>query len=119
KGLSEFAARELRTRGIAVRTDTTVKEITERDATLSDGERIPARTVVWTAGVKPSPAVGKLGLPLERGGRVMVDRTMRVDGYEHVWAIGDCAAVPDPARQGQACHPTAHNAIRQGRLVAR
>ena len=119
KGLSEFAARELRTRGIAVRTDTTVKEITERDATLSDGERIPARTVVWTAGVKPSPAVSRLGLPLDRGGRVIVDRTMRVDGHEHVWAIGDCAAVPDPARQGQACPPTAQHAIRQGRLVAR
>jgi NADH dehydrogenase len=119
KGLSEFAARELRTRGISVRTETTVKEITERDATLSDGERIPARTVVWTAGVKPSPAVGKLGLLLDRSGRVMVDSAMRVDGYEHVWAIGDCAAVPDPARQGQACPPTAQHAIRQGRLVAR
>ncbi len=119
KGLSEFAARELRARGIEVRTETTVKEITERDATLSDGERIPARTVVWTAGVKPSPAVGKLGLPSDRDGRVMVDRTMRVDGYEHVWAIGDCAAVPDPARKGQLCPPTAQHAIRQGRLVAR
>jgi NADH dehydrogenase len=119
KGLSEFAARELRTRGISVRTETTVKEITERDATLSDGERIPARTVVWTAGVKPSPAVGKLGLLLDRSGRVMVDRTMRVEGFQHVWAIGDCAAVPDPARQGQACPPTAQHAIRQGRLVAR
>jgi NADH:ubiquinone reductase (H+-translocating) len=119
KGLSEFAARELRARGIAVRTKTTVKEISERDVTLSDGERIPARTVVWTAGVKPSPAVSRLGLPLDRGGRVMVDRTMRVDGHEHVWAIGDCAAVPDPARQGQACPPTAQHAIRQGRLVAR
>jgi NADH dehydrogenase len=118
KGLSEFAARELRARGIAVRTETTVKEITERDATLSDGERIPARTVVWTAGVAPSPAVSRLGLPLDRGGRVMVDRTMRVDGHEHVWAIGDCAAVPDPARQGQPCPPTAQHAIRQGRLVA-
>jgi NADH dehydrogenase len=119
KGLSEFAARELRARGIAVRTKTTVKEISERDVTLSDGERIPARTVVWTAGVKPSPAVGKLGLLLDRGGRVIVDPTLRVDGYEHVWAIGDCAAVPDPARQGQACPPTAQHAIRQGRLVAR
>ena len=66
--------------GIEIRTETTVKEITERDVTLSDGERIPARTVVWTAGVKPSPAVGKLGLPLDRGGRVVVDRTMRVEG---------------------------------------
>ena len=119
RGLSEFAARELRARGIEVRTETTIKEITERDATLSDGERIPARTVVWTAGVKPSPAVEKLGLPSDRSGRVTVDRTMRVEGLEHVWAIGDCAAVPDPARKGQPCPPTAQHAIRQGRLVAR
>jgi NADH dehydrogenase len=102
-----------------VLTETSVKEITECDVTLSGGERIPARTVVWTAGVKPSPAVGRLGLPLDRGGRVMVDRTMRVEGFQHVWAIGDCAAVPDPARQGQPCPPTAQHAIRQGRLVAR
>jgi NADH dehydrogenase len=119
KGLSEFAARELRARGIEICTETTVKEITERDATLSDGRRIPARTVVWTAGVKPSPAVGRLGLPTDPGGRVTVDRTMRVEGYEHVWAIGDCAAVPDPARHGAPCPPTAQHAIRQGRLVAR
>jgi NADH dehydrogenase len=117
-GLSEFAARELRARGIEVRTETTISEITERDATLSDGERIAARTVVWTAGVKPSPAVGRLGLPSDQGGRVVVDRAMRVEGCEHVWAIGDCAAVPDPARQGQPCPPTAQHAIRQGRLVA-
>ncbi len=118
-GLSEFASRELRARGIEVRTQTTIKEMTERDVTLSGGERIVARTVVWTAGVKPSPAVGKLGLPTDQGGRVIVDRTMRVDGHEHVWAIGDCAAVPDPARSGQPCPPTAQHAIRQGRLVAR
>jgi NADH dehydrogenase len=119
RGLSEFAARELRARGIEIRTETSTKEITDHDVTLSDGERIFARTVVWTAGVKPSPAVGKLGLPSDRGGRVVVDRTMRVEGFQHVWAIGDCAAVPDPARPGQACPPTAQHAIRQGRLVAR
>jgi NADH:ubiquinone reductase (H+-translocating) len=49
---------------------------------------------------------------------VIVDRTMRVEGHEHVWAIGDCASVPDPARKGQPCPPTAQHAIRQGRLVA-
>jgi len=119
RGLSEFAARELRARGIEVRTGTTVKEITRCDATLSGGARIPARTVVWTAGVKPSPAVARLGLPSDQSGRVVVDDTMRVEGHERIWAIGDCAAVPDPARQGQPCPPTAQHAIRQGRLVAR
>jgi NADH dehydrogenase len=117
--LSEFAERELRGRGIEVRTDTMLNEVAERSATLSDGEAIPARTVVWTAGVRPSPVVARLSLPLDGAGRILVDRTMRVEGHPGVWAIGDCAAVPDIARSGQACPPTAQHAIRQGRLVAR
>ncbi|HLL91848.1 MAG TPA: NAD(P)/FAD-dependent oxidoreductase [Solirubrobacteraceae bacterium] len=127
--LSQFAERELRGRGIEVRTHTTLVEVSARGATLSAGEEIPARTVVWTAGVKPSPAVARLGLPLDREGRVIVDATMRVHepsahaqadpGAARVWAIGDCAAVPDAYRSGQPCPPTAQHAIRQGRLVAR
>jgi NADH dehydrogenase len=117
--LSEFAERELRRRGIEVRTNTTLHEVRARCATLSDGEPIPARTVVWTAGVRPSPVVARLSLPLDGAGRVVVDRTMRVEGHPGVWAIGDCAAVPDAARPGQPCPPTAQHAIRQGRLVAR
>ena len=117
--LSEFAERELRGRGIEVRTNTTLREVAERCATLSDGEAIPARTVVWTAGVSPSPVVARLNLPLDGAGRVVVDRAMRVEGHLGVWAIGDCAAVPDVARSGQPCPPTAQHAIRQGRLVAR
>ena len=117
--LSEFAERELRGRGIEVRTNTTLREVAVRCATLSDGDAIPARTVVWTAGVRPNPVVARLNLPLDGSGRVVVDRTMRVEGHPGVWAIGDCAAVPDAARPGQPCPPTAQHAIRQGRLVAR
>jgi NADH dehydrogenase len=131
--LSEFAEGELRRRGIEVRTGTTLRELTAHGAELSDGETIPARTVVWTAGVKPSPVVARLGLPLDREGRIVVDRTMRVDpgrlpqppqasgvsGAGAVWAIGDSAAVPDASQQGRPCPPTAQHAIRQGRQVAR
>jgi NADH dehydrogenase len=125
--LSSFAERELRARGIEVRTDTTLHEVSASGATLSAGENIPARTVVWTAGVKPSPAVAALGLPLDHEGRVIVDRTMRVSEHSAnsegagaaVWAIGDCAAIPDASRPGESCPPTAQHAIRQGRLVAR
>jgi NADH dehydrogenase len=129
--LSEFAEGELRLRGIEVRTRTTLREVTRRSAELSDGETVPARTVVWTAGVKPSPVVARLGLPLDPAGRIVVDRTMRVDpsrlppgasgasGSGSVWAIGDSAAVPDPSRGGAPSPPTAQHAIRQGRLVAR
>lgn len=117
--LSQFAARELRRRGIEVRTGTMLAEVSERGAVLSDGARVPARTVVWTAGVRPSPVVARLGLPLDPTGRIVTDRAMRVAGVSSVWAIGDCAAVPDPVQTSRPCPPTAQHAIRQGRLVAR
>lgn len=117
--LSSFAAKELRGRGIDVLTDTTLSRVSASAATLSDGQEIPARTVVWTAGVKPSPVVATLGLPLTPDGRIEADRTLKVPSVDGVWAIGDCAAVPDPARRGAPCPPTAQHAIRQGRLVAR
>jgi NADH:ubiquinone reductase (H+-translocating) len=117
--LAEFATRELRGRGIEIRTSTTLDEVTETSARLSDGEVVPTRTVAWTAGVKPHPVVAELGLPLDRQGRIRTDRTMRVERHDNVWAIGDAAAVPDPAKLEQASPPTAQHAIRQGRRVAR
>ncbi len=129
RSLSEFAERELRGRGIEVRTGSTLRRLSERVLTLADGEEIAARTVVWTAGVKPSPVISMLGLPLDGEGRIVVDATMHVAAnapptsratrVAHIWAIGDCAAVPDASRPGQPCPPTAQHAIRQGRLVAR
>lgn len=117
--LSRFAARELLGRGIEIKTNTTLGSVTAHGVTLSSGERIAARTVIWTAGVRPSPIVASLGLPRDSGGRIPTDRELRVPGWPGVWAIGDCAAVPDPARRGQPCPPTAQHAIRQGRLAAR
>ncbi|HXC45108.1 MAG TPA: NAD(P)/FAD-dependent oxidoreductase [Solirubrobacteraceae bacterium] len=116
--LSSFAARELRARGIEIHTSTTLASLSEHEAVLSSGERIPARTLVWTAGVQPSPAVASLGLPLDESGRILSDRQLRVPAHSGVWAIGDCAAVPDPARPGHPCPPTAQHAIRQGQLAA-
>src|SRR4051794_31552815 len=118
--LAEYASRELRSRGIEIRTQTTLEEVTETTARLSGGDVLPCRTVVWTAGVKPPPVVGRLGVPLTPHGRIVTDRAMRVPGHRNVWAIGDAAAVPDPAQSdGSPCPPTAQHAIRQGRLVAR
>ncbi|MDX6717807.1 MAG: hypothetical protein QOJ63_61, partial [Solirubrobacteraceae bacterium] len=117
--LADFAERELRGRGIEIRTSTTLDRVTEHHAFLSDGEQVPARTLVWTAGVKPQPVVAKLGLPLDERGRIVSDEFLQVPGHDNVWAIGDCAAVPDPARKGLPCPPTAQHAIRQGRIAAR
>ncbi|MGH2854499.1 MAG: NAD(P)/FAD-dependent oxidoreductase [Solirubrobacteraceae bacterium] len=117
--LAAFAERELRGRGIEIRTGTTIAQVSDRTVRLSSGESIGARTVVWTAGVRPNPVVARLGLELNEGGRIEVDRTMRAKGHGNVWAIGDAAAVPDPARRGSSSPPTAQHAIRQGRRVAR
>jgi NADH:ubiquinone reductase (H+-translocating) len=117
--LAEFASKELRGRGMEILTNTMLTEMDESSATLSTGERIPTRLVCWTAGVKPAPVVRRLGLPLSEHGRIEVDATMRVAGRGNVWAIGDAAAVPDPAQRRKApTPPTCQHAIRQGRRVA-
>jgi NADH dehydrogenase len=117
--LAEFATRELRGRGIEIRTGTRLESMDATTATLSTGETIPCRTVCWTTGVIPAPLVREFGLPLDGDGRIEVDRTLRVTGRENVWAIGDAAAVPDPAKRYRGiCPPTAQHSIRQGRRVA-
>ena len=117
--LAEAAMRELRGRGIEIRTGTRLERMDDRSATLTTGETVPARTVVWTTGVRPAPVIRGLGLPLTAGGRIDVDSTMRVRGRENAWAIGDAAAVPDPAKGGQQpSPPTAQHALRQGKVVA-
>jgi NADH:ubiquinone reductase (H+-translocating) len=116
--LAEFATVELRRRGIEVRTSTTVERILAGSVELSDGELVPCRTVAWTAGVRPAPVIAEMGLPLDRAGRIVVDRYCRVEGRDNVWAIGDAAAVPDPARPSRPTPPTCQHALRQGRTVA-
>ena len=117
--LADFATRELRGRGIEIRTHTMLEEIGDGWARLSTGETVPTRTVCWTAGVKPPAVVRELGLALTEHGRIDVDATLRVTGQESVWAIGDSAAVPDPSYGGQRpSPPTAQHALRQGKVVA-
>jgi len=116
-GLAEYALRQLRGRGIDIRLETTLEEVTATRARLSTGETLPTRTVVWTAGVAPHPSLRGLELPLDEGGRVPVDEFLRVRGSDSVWAVGDCAAAPDP--RGGLCPPTAQHAVRQGPVAAR
>jgi NADH dehydrogenase len=117
--LASYALDQLRGRGIEVRLGTTIEDVGSTHARLSTGETIPTRTVVWTAGVTPHPSTMQLALPLDDRRRVPVDRELRVIGEEDVWAVGDSAAVPDPARPGSFCPPTSQHAIRQGRTAGR
>ena len=116
--LAEFTIALLQRRGIEFRLGTAVTEVRDDSVTLATGETLPCRTVCWTAGVRASPVASRLGLPLD-GGRIVCDELMRVEGFRNVWALGDIAAVPDPARPGSPCPPTAQHAIRQGTLMAR
>jgi NADH:ubiquinone reductase (H+-translocating) len=115
--LADYALRELRGRGIDIRLGTTLEEVSADSARLSTGETLPTRTVVWTAGVTPHPSLRHLSVPLDERGRVPVDEFLRVRGTDSVWAIGDCAAAPDP--RGGTCPPTAQHAVRQGPVAAR
>jgi NADH dehydrogenase len=114
--LADYAVNELRKRGIEIRLGTTLERAAADSVTLSTGETVPTRTMVWTAGVRAHPSLTRLSVPLDDTGRVTVDQKLRVVGQEGVWALGDCAAAPDPKR-GLA-PPTAQHAIRQAKVVA-
>ena len=117
--LGEYAARELTRRGVEIRTSTTLDSLSATEATLSDGERIPTHTLVWTAGVRAHPLLGPFGLPLDDRGRVRVDQFLRVEGRDQVWALGDCAAVPNGATPEHVDPPTCQHALRQARRLAK
>jgi NADH dehydrogenase len=115
--LSEYAGRVLQRRGVEIRLRCQV-ESAEDGIELSCGERLESDTLVWAAGVRPSPSAEDLDVPLDDTGRVAVDTALRVPDREGMWAAGDVAAVPDLVT-GDRCPPTAQHALRQGRQLAR
>ena len=117
--LGEYAARHLERRGVEIHVGTTLESYDGREAVLSDGARVPARTLVWSAGVRPHPLLEKLGLPLDERGRVLIDETLHVEGRETIWALGDCAAVPNCKTPGVTDPPTCQHALRQARRLAK
>jgi NADH:ubiquinone reductase (H+-translocating) len=119
EGLARFAARTLDRRGIEIVTGTGISRVDAGGADLSDGTRVDAETVVWTAGVSANPLVAQLGLPVDSRGRLVVDEGLRVRDVDGVWALGDCAAVPNAAYDGALDPPTCQHALRQARRLAR
>jgi NADH dehydrogenase len=122
--LAGYAGGKLVARGIELRLGVTVAGADPGGVELSDGEWVAARTLVWAAGTRPSPVSlvtgpqGAFRHAVPGGGAVPVDRTLRVRGSDDIWAVGDCARVPDLSRRGATCPPTAQHAVRQGRAVA-
>ena len=77
---------------------------------------IKTDTLVWTAGTAPNPLLATLPCRKEAG-KICTDEFMQVEGFEGVWALGDCASVPD-LKTGKPFPPTAQHAIRQGKILA-
>ena len=115
--LSARARDQLRELGVDVRTSVRVEQIGD-DGVQVGGEVIPCRTVLWAAGVRPSPLAAALGVPLDRGGRVVVAQDCSVPGHREVFVIGDMAAFTPNG--GVAPLPgISPVAIQQGRAAAR
>jgi len=115
--LATYARRHLERRGISVRLGTSVSEVREDEVVLRGGEVLPCRTLIWCAGIAPSPLVARLGLPTDARGYILCERDLRVRGVDRVWSIGDAAVNPGP--DGRPYPATAQHAVRQGRHLAR
>ena len=93
--LREYARRQLDKRGIDVRLNTEIAEVTGTHVHLKDGEDLPSDITVWAAGVAAGQAVAGWGLPQGKGGRLVVGPDLRVQGQDRIFAVGDIAMNPD------------------------
>jgi NADH dehydrogenase len=116
--LADFSHRLLEKRGIGIRLGTRITGATANAVMLTDGTTVRARTLVAAIGSAPSRLLDTISVPRDDRGRIEVDAILAVPGLRHVWAAGDCAAIPD-LRRGGTCPPTAQYALREGRAVAR
>ncbi len=114
--MGEYSRRNLERRGVEIMTGDGVAGADEDGLTLQSGRRIETATIVWSAGVAPSPMIAKTALPKTKRGAVMTNADMRVTSFPNVWALGDCAAIPDG--EGGVYPMTAQHAIREGPALA-
>jgi len=115
--LGDYAERKLRERKVEVIKGVRVANYDGSLVTLTDGKSIPASTLIWTAGVKPSPVIAPLPCQKEHG-RLLVSEFLAVTGVPGLWAAGDCAAVP--VSNTEKFHPpTAQHGLREGLVAAK
>src|SRR5262249_21554087 len=115
--LGAYVVERFGQRTIDVRLGIGVTAVTERSATLSTGEVIPTRMVIWTGGIKVNPALQGVALPQDQHGVLQVNSHLQVLDHPTIFALGDCAAVPTPDGRGYYA-PTAQNASRDGPVAA-
>jgi NADH dehydrogenase len=111
ESLGRYAQTKLASRRVEIRSETSVVAFSERGVELSSGETLPAQTLVWTAGITPTAVLQSLPVRKEKG-RVVVNEMLEVPDFQGVWAVGDCACVPN-ASTGKPHPPTAQHALRE------
>jgi NADH dehydrogenase len=114
--LGVYAQEKLSQRGVEIRPRTRVAAYDGNVVFLEDGQSIEAGTLIWTAGTMPHVLLDSLPCVKEKG-RLKVDDSLAVPNWPGIWALGDCALVPDKSTGGY-CPPTAQHALRQGKIVA-
>jgi NADH:ubiquinone reductase (H+-translocating) len=114
--LGAAALASLKKRGVDVHLTTRAVAMTNEGVMLAQGDWLRGQTIICTIGTSPNPLAAKLRLPMA-GGRIVVRFDMSVEGHDGIWALGDCAAVPN-ALDGKVSPPTAQFAVRQARLLA-
>ena len=114
--LGTYTRTKLAGRRVEIRLQTRIAGVSGGRVALSDGTLIPSTTLIWTAGTSPHPLLAMLPCKAERG-RVVANAYMEVPEWPGVWALGDCALIPDP-KTGKPYPPTAQHAIRQGKVLA-
>ena len=116
EGLAEYGMNLLKKRGMEFRLNTRVDSVGVDRVVTADGETIKTHTAIWAAGTAPQPVIAALPFADKRG-RIEVNEFTEVPGYEGVWAVGDCAVVPNP-HTGKPYPPTAQHAIREAARCA-
>jgi NADH dehydrogenase len=123
RDMGAYTVQVLLKRKLDIRLGTRLESCVDGVVKLSDGDSMPADTIVWTAGVKPSPMLDAVDLPRDERGRLTANPSLQVvDGdqvVEGAWTAGDCAAVPDlTGAPGALCSPSAQHAVRQAKQLA-
>ncbi len=116
EGLAEYGLKLLKKRGMEFRLQTRVAGVTPDSVEIQDGGKIETHTAIWAAGTAPQPVIAALPIADKRG-KIEVNDYMEVADYPRVWALGDCALIPDP-HSGKPYPPTAQHAVREGARVA-
>ncbi len=115
EGLAEFGMKLLKKRGMEFRLQTRVAGVTPDSVEIQDGGKIETHTAIWAAGTAPQPVIAALPFADKRG-RIEVNEYMEVPDHPGIWALGDCAVIPD-TNTGKPYPPTAQHATREGARV--